>query len=64
MPDSRVQEFTNAKLIYQDYGYSLIELNSDQIHLHTDLGPVSYTHLDVYKRQVLCRLQQGSWGIE
>lgn len=38
MPDSRVQEFANAKLIYQDYGYSLIELNSDQIHLHTDLG--------------------------
>lgn len=38
MPDFRVQEFTNAKLIYQDYGYSLIELNSDQIHLHTDLG--------------------------
>ena len=26
------------------------------------LGPVSYTHLDVYKRQVLCRHEPGASG--
>ena len=35
----------------------------DQANLRTDLtGPVSYTHLDVYKRQVLDRLAPADLG--
>lgn len=38
LPDSRVTQFVNAKILYQKYNYSLIELNPNQINLHTDLG--------------------------
>ena len=39
--------------------YSRMELGDLQKALGTDLeeGPVSYTHLDVYKRQALHRLK-------
>lgn len=38
LSDSRIWEFTGAKVLYQDYGYSLIELNCSLIHLHAELG--------------------------
>ena len=41
----------------------LSEENIDISHLRTEEGttcPVSYTHLDVYKRQAECFLQPGS----
>lgn len=38
LPDSRVAGFIDAKVLYQEHNYSLIELNPNQINLHVDLG--------------------------
>ena len=38
MPDSRVSEFANSEILYQDYGYSLVKLNSCSIDMYEDLG--------------------------
>lgn len=38
LPHSRVQDFANAKVLYQNYDYSLIELNRTRINLYTELG--------------------------
>ena len=38
-----------------EYGTATIEIHKDAIKP----GPVSYTHLDVYKRQVVCKRRQS-----
>ena len=35
-------------------------LNNKAVQPNTDLKAVSYTHLDVYKRQILTRHEQGA----
>ena len=37
------------------YGYDVVSTLITSIDLPADVEPVSYTHLDVYKRQRLCR---------
>ena len=49
-----IQEFTRSTFSWGDYVYEVLE---DWIEGDGDLWAVSYTHLDVYKRQTLrCRL--------
>ena len=46
--------FTTVEETYElEYGSATVELHTDAVH------PVSYTHLDVYKRQVLLSLSQA-----
>ena len=40
-----------------------IDLEVEKGELLTLLGPVSYTHLDVYKRQAEARIQSNPWSL-
>ena len=43
------------KTAYTDTEGVKVEILEKESEIYLDPGPVSYTHLDVYKRQDLCR---------
>ena len=54
----------SLRSLYQKYGYSRFKMSKFEEY---DLYAVSYTHLDVYKRQTLghsqCPLFRDFWGL-
>ena len=42
----------------------LMDVEAPRVAKHWEPGPVSYTHLDVYKRQVLMSMEQFEQYIE
>ena len=61
------QEKEHAEIFYNHLkelaGETIVVDGGYPVDIYPDIKPVSYTHLDVYKRQMLTRLLVTSWTI-